>query len=687
MEQGSGENVMNNEMMNAGMNVNPEEMMSPAEKYNREKIRKAIIGDIQRANDYYTSKIEPVLRTRHQIYEADRAYYKKRFPEVSKQSDFVSFDFWSLVQWAIPSVMNSFFGGDDAVVIIGRNEEDVPRAELLKELVNFQIMTQNKGFLVLWDWFSDAFQYNLGAVKVWWKRNEDWQEQKIEYAGMDRIMMIQSDQWCKIELVEGPDFYGMYRVIYRVGRLKENRPVIEPVRVTDLRWSPEAQNLEEANFVAHRKAVSADHLRRMAQNGEYDINAVERAIKDENSGGIIYGSFESELNDELNNMRPEEDEARNLYELYECYAKLDINGDGLLENAIITVVGDEVLRVSESPYKRVPIFTLSPVRDPFRVLAPLSLSEIVGEVQTIKTALMRQLLINIVNQNNVRWFIDETKFDIKDVMENRQYIRTKGNPGGIVYPFPQGATGSWTMPLFEYLEGALEQWTGRTRYNQGTDSKSLNKTATGISLLQQASEQRIDYIVRTFAETGVGEVMRFLVELNQRYIDQPQVIRLKNQMLQISPDDLRGEFDIDVNTEAGIGKRRQTIENLQFYMTQIAPTGMQIGAVTPGEWAKAAQKLLTESGIRDPQSYVLDPEVVKQQFFASMQQQMLAQQAQQEEAAIQQAQQEQQAAQRAQDAQNARDVKNIQQQAAMLKALQGIQNMQNMQGMPLQGGM
>ena len=50
------------------MNENAEELMSSAEKYNRERIRKAIIGDIQRANDYYTSKIEPVLRTRHQIY-------------------------------------------------------------------------------------------------------------------------------------------------------------------------------------------------------------------------------------------------------------------------------------------------------------------------------------------------------------------------------------------------------------------------------------------------------------------------------------------------------------------------------------------------------------------------------------------------------------------------------------------
>ena len=126
-----------------------------------------------------------------------------------------------------------------------------------------------------------------------------------------------------------------------------------------------------------------------------------------------------------------------------------------------------------------------------------------------------------------------------------------------------------------------------------------------------------------------------MVELNQKYIDQSQVIRLKNQMLQISPDDLRGDFDIDVNTEAGVARRNQTIENLQYYMTMIAPMGMQIGAITPGEWVRAAQKLLTESGIRDPQSYVLDPETVKQQFFLTMQQQMMAQQAEQEMQAAQ----------------------------------------------------
>lgn len=600
------------------------------------RVRKEVLRDIERSNSFFTSKVEPVIRTRHQIYEADKAYYDKRFSRTAKHSDFVSYDFWSVVQWAIPVIMNSFFGGsDEAVVIVGRNEEDVQRADLLKALIQFQLMTQNKGFLVLWDWFTDAFQYNLGAIKIWWERIEDWQEAQIEYCDMSRLMMLQADEWCEILYASPPDMYGMCQVAYRIGRLKSNKPIIEPVRVTDLRWSPEAKSLKDANFVAHRQMVTADHLRKQALSGVYDFGAVERAIENAGSGKVIYGAFETELNDELDQRPNDEDGARALYELYECYVKLDINGDGMLEDALVSVVGEEILRVTENPYGRVPIFTLSPVRDPFKVLANLSLAEIVGEIQTIKTGLIRQMLINTVNTNFQRWFVDEQGVDVKDFQENRQYIRIRsGNPRDKVVPWPNQTIAPWTMEMLENLEGALEQTTGRTRYNQGTDATSLNKTATGISLLQQASEQRIDYIVRVFAETGVSEALRFLVELNQRYIDQPTVIRLKNQMLQVTPDDLKGEFDIDVNTEAGIGKRQQTIQNLQYYLSAIAPTGMNIGAVTPGEWAKAAQKLLTESGIRDPQSYVLDPEIVKQQFFMALQAQIQAQeQAQIQEAA------------------------------------------------------
>ena len=306
----------------------------------KERIRKTILNDIQRANDYFTSKVEPVLRLRHQIYEANRDYYNKRFKNLGTQTDFVSFDFWSLVQWAIPHIMNSFFGGDEAVVIVGRGEEDVQKAEILKDLVNFQILTQNKGFLTLWDWFTDAFEYNLGAVKVWWERIEDWGQEHFEYVDMSRLAMLQADEWCEIDYASPPDMFGNSQVVYHIGRLKSNKPIIEPVRVTDLRWSPEAKSLNEANFVAHRQMVSADHLRRQAQNGIYDTMSVERAISKAGDGGVIYNAFESELNDELDMRNNDYDKARSLYELYECYVKIDINGDGLLEDALISVVGD-----------------------------------------------------------------------------------------------------------------------------------------------------------------------------------------------------------------------------------------------------------------------------------------------------------------------------------------------------------
>lgn len=594
------------------------------------KIKKAVKADIKRANDFFTEKCEPVFRTRHQIFEADAAYYREKYPLASEQSEFVSYDFWSMVQWAIPGIMNSFFGGGDAIAIVGRSEEDVPKAEAMKALIEFQVMTQNHGFIRLWDWFSDAFQYGLGAMKAYWKREEEWGGETLENLDWMGLTAALNDPWLRVSDVQGPDMWGNYAVSYSVGRLKENRPVIEPVRVTDLRWSPEARSLDEANFVAHRKIVTADHLRRQARAGMYDAEAVERAIENK-PDRVVFNSFETELNDETDRARDsEEDPARAQFELYECYVRLDIDGDGLLEDAIVTAADDEILRVEENPWGRVPIFTLSPIRDPFRVLARKTFAEIIGEIQDIRAILTRQIVTSTVMANNPRFFLDQTAVNPSDLMNGEQYVRVHGaDMGRAIMPFPQAPIAPWTLNFMETLEGAMEQWTGRTRYNQGTDGKSLNKTATGISLLQQASEQRIDYIVRSFAETGVGELMRFLVEMNQRYMDQAQMIRLENRPLEIAPDDLGGEFDIDVNTEAGVGKRKQTIENLQFYLTAIAPTGMQIGAVTPGEWAKAASKLLQESGIRDPQSYVLDPETAKRQFYQAMAQQMALQAAQQ----------------------------------------------------------
>ena len=176
--------------------------------------------------------------------------------------------------------------------------------------------------------------------------------------------------------------------------------------------------------------------------------------------------------------------------------------------------------------------------------------------------------------------------------------------------------------FFEYLKTMMEEWTPNTRYNQGLDGKSLNKTATGISMIMGASQQRQEEIVRNFAETGIRDLFRFLVQLNQRYLDQEQVVRLQNEALEITPDDMSGDFDLAIDASAGIAARESKIQALTGYMQQMLPYAMQIGVATPEQFVMAGQKLLKLMGIEDAEKYLVMPDP-QQQMMQMMQQQMM----------------------------------------------------------------
>jgi hypothetical protein len=145
-----------------------------------------------------------------------------------------------------------------------------------------------------------------------------------------------------------------------------------------------------------------------------------------------------------------------------------------------------------------------------------------------------------------------------------------------------------------------------------------------MSMIMKASTQRLGQIIRQFAETGVGELYRYLIKLNQKYITQDQVIRLMNEEIEISLDDLSGKLDIDVNIDIGIGEKQQTIQNLQLFLGMLFPQGQAMGILTQKEWIMAARKILMESGIRNINDYVPDPQQYEQrQQQQQMQQQMM----------------------------------------------------------------
>ena len=571
------------------------------------ELLQATIQQLRQAEAYYQSVLEQNYKEAYQIYESDPDYYRSRFPILSRMiGDIQTADVASKVEWAMPSLLRIFLGSDAIVSITGRTSEDIRKAEKIQELINWQITTLNDGFMVFYRWFKDALVTGAGYVKCFWERMYDYYQQVeiIDVALLDAYQNNPSITDFRIEEDYGN---GLLKVSYKVKYLKRNQPVLEHVPVWELLYIPDGRSLKECSFVAHRKTTTADYLRRMAQQGIY--RNVEEAIA---------GASEDTSTSQLETLKDPvkrfgfkgysgEKNAGKRITLYECYTKCDIDGDGLLEDIIITIAGNTILRVQENIYGRPPFFMLSPIPDLHR-LGGRGFAHLVGQYQHIKTALIRQMILNLALGNVPRLLVDPTSVHIEDLEQNKLYIRQKptGNPQPIrpIYTVP--AMTNPTFHFLEFMEMQLENESGMTRYSQGLDPRSLNRTATGIQLIMNASQQRLEMIARIFAETGIKELMRFLVELNQRFIDQKIVLRLFNTTLEITPDDLEGDFDLQINTGVGLVAKETTIQTLQQIL-QLQLQLIQLGVATPKNIYNTVRKLLEELGYKNVNDYITDP--------------------------------------------------------------------------------
>jgi hypothetical protein len=372
-------------------------------------------------------------------------------------------------------------------------------------------------------------------------------------------------------------------------------------------------------MIAHRKIVTIDELRRDAKRGLYDSKAVEEAAEKSNND-YQPTTLEKEMNNAADDNEDREvlEKARIRVEMYECYLKADVNGDGMLEDAIVTVCNDVLLRAVENPYGRAPIFELVPFWDSYQVWSKLGLPEIIENVQDAHTALLKQMINGLGLSNNPKSLVDVSNVNTEDLDEDQQYIRVNGPPKDSFISIPTAGLNPQNFQMFEYLRGQLEEWTPMTRYNQGTDSSSLNKTASGINMIMTASQQRQEEIIRNFAETGISELFRFLIKLNQMYLDTQQVIRLQNDIIQFPPDDLEGDYDLSVDASSGIGARDSKVQVLTSYMREMWPAAMQIGAAGIEQFVTAGQKLLKLMGIEDADKYLFMPDPQQQMLMQLM---------------------------------------------------------------------
>ena len=592
-----------------------------------EEIRQNVEREIERADNYYEEEIEPEVIRRHKVYEGDKQYYKKKFPKLTNISDVTASDFHDTVEWALPSLTKVFFGNEDICKLQGVNsEQDEKAAQVHGELIKYQLERCNDGFLIFYDWIKNSLIDNLGIVKCYWEREQTVETKRLVVTG-EQLLQMQTNPKFNILSVEqvAPDILNIE--YEEVTNITKNQPKLEVIPPSEFRFSPEAKSLEDVAFVAHRKIVNLDYLRRREQEGVFQ-NIDKVLESDGNEGSIKRTEYETDLNprayDKINDQDVES--AKKEFLLYECYIKTDVNNDGMLEDVIVTMVGKDhgtIVRLEENTMGRHPFFTISPIRDTLRLFPKRGISDLVSELQDLNTALLKQIIYNIATNNDKQAFVNiDMLVDPNEFTDGKKAVRVNGNPREAVQWSPIEPLQPQVFQFLEYMNTMKENRTGITRYNQGMDANSLNKTATGITQIMNASNQRLELIARIFAETGVKQLFRHMIKMNQMFITDETCIRITDKPKPIYPEDLEGTIDITVNVGVVAGSKQQQAQAMQLLLGMY-PQLVEAGIADVSHVSYAFGRLVEALGYKNVSDFVFPPEIIKQAEMMGVSPQML----------------------------------------------------------------
>lgn len=581
----------------------------------KQKILQVISKCKEIANQHYENVVEPEIQHREDNYYSSVRMYEEKFPVLSEYSKWRSMDIMNVVKWITPELMEIFAGTADPVDIKGVDVNDDKTARKIKDLLKYQMLRKNHWFSFLEAILKPCIVDNFGIAKVHWLHDEERKPYEMMWDAYDNQAFqnisasIQNGD-IEVTKMEPLDASGrFFRLEFDRIIIKANHPVIEHLPASEFRFTPEAKTVQECKYVAHRKMVKGDYLFRKQEEGIY--RNVKEAL--ESVGDTTPTTSETTHNNEMSNIRErlyDNDDASKDVELYECYIRLDYNNDGKMENLIVHIVGNVLLSVQENKPGIVPFFVAQAVQDSTMIFDPkVSYLQDLEQMQDLKTALIRQIIINVAKSNVPQMYVQENVVDMDALMAGEEIIRVKNDhrPSEAVFIPPNNQLSPVTMDLVNYAQNDIEANSGSTRYNQGLDSASLNKTATGIKAILGKSEQQNKLLARRIAENFLISLFKYLIVLNQEYMRPNEVFRLLNENISLSREEMDIDYDLLVDIGGGPGTKDATIQYLMYMIQTLYPILETRGIVDGSGWHSAAEDLLNELGMKGTAGYLIDP--------------------------------------------------------------------------------
>lgn len=594
------------------------------------------------SDDDLVTLINMKIQSSHQWYgsgklssqriDADKYYRGEPLGnEIEGRSQVVSRDVAEAVDSLMPSFMRIFASGDRVVVFEPNTQNDIDAADQATDYINHIVLQDNDGFEIFHTWIKDALLKKNGIIKV--VHDVRLKRTKDTYQGLtqQQWMALKSDPTLQLTNVksyidqQNPTLPGpidphtgqpsqTQNVLYdcvAVTTKPQKRVLIQNVAPDEFIIERRATGIDDAGFMAHRgKRTLSDLLEcgydydlvMSIPTGDDQDFTTERIERFADEDQLPYGTEGESLDPTM----------RKVW-VTEAYIKVDQDGDGIAEWHVVTLAGNMgtggiILDNVETDDHA--FCDLTPNPEPHKFYGQ-SIFDQTKDIQDIKTALVRGVQDSIYFALAPRWGAVEGQVNLDDLLDVRPggVVRLKNAMG--VVPMPQLNVAPEAQAVVEYWDNVKERRTGISAQNQGLSPDMLSQTATGISLLQNAGQQRIELMARVFAERGFKRLYRRVFQLTCQYQDEPRTIRLRNKWVNIDPRDWKDRMDVTVGIGAGAfnkDQQLQTANGVLQVQEAIVKNGGAGTLVTPKNIYNTLVKFVEAAGWKTPDPYFTDPD-------------------------------------------------------------------------------
>ena len=559
--------------------------------------------------------------------------------EIDGRSQVVSTDVADTVESLLPNLLRVFTASDKVVICEPVRADDAAIAEQATAYLNHIFYKENDGFQLLYNFFKDALLEKNGILKVYYDKTESVEYETYENLTDEEYAILKNDPNVEttehteredeaaaesleqfeeqMEAQQGIDLDLPLPMLHncKLKRItKKGKIKVESVPPEEFLIDKDAVKLDDANYVAHRVYMTRSELVTMGYDKDevYNLPSSDSSILNTERMARFQNIDDFPMNSSA-------DPSTQRITIYENYVRYDYDGDGIAELRKITSVGESSEFILENvSCDTIPFVSVTPVPMPHRFYGR-SVSELVEDVQLMKSTVMRQLLDNMYLTNNNRVAIMDGMVNMDDLLTTRPggVVRTKQPPNQVMQPIVNQPISQQAFPLLEYLDTVREVRTGVTKYNQGLDSNSLNKTATGINTIMNQTQMRSELIARIFAETGVKDLFRKMFELSVKYQDKEKIIAINGQYIPVLPTEWKDRFNISISVGLGTGSKEQQIVMLNNILDkQLQAFQLQGQREYPMVGLKniynTLAKIIENAGLKTVDSYFINPDIGKQ---------------------------------------------------------------------------